>query len=244
MKIMPRRVLPELLDDLRSEDPRARRSRRDLHRIHRAMASVSILRHAIADLGLTGPPRSVIEIGAGDGTLLLRLALALKPRWTKVRLTLLDRQDLLASQTREAYARLGWTVSVRCADALEWAREPATERFDLCITTLFLHHFDAGELDGLLAAVAQRSDAFVACEPRRDLLGRLGSLCVALIGANEVTRKDAVTSVAAGFRGQELSDHWKRVTGTWGVNERHALPFTHVFSAVRTRPRAGTGHGR
>ena len=244
MKVIPRSVLPELLDHLKPDDPHAQRSRRDLRRIHRAMASVSILRHALVDLALPAPPRTVLEIGAGDGTLLLRLARALKPRWTRVHLTLLDRQDLISAHTRAAYAHLGWTVSVRCVDALDWARAASPDRYDLCVTTLFLHHFDAAELDGLMAAVAQRSDAFVACEPRRDLWSRLGSMSVALLGANAVTRKDAMTSVAAGFLGRELSDRWPPVTGTWRVQERHAWPFTHTFSARRIGPAAGVRHGQ
>ncbi len=41
---LPRRVEPELLDDLAADDPRAQRSRDDLRRIHRAMATLPIVR--------------------------------------------------------------------------------------------------------------------------------------------------------------------------------------------------------
>ncbi len=133
--------------------------------------------------------------------MLLRLAGTLNPRWTEVELTLLDRHDLVTENTRRAYLGLDWSVTVICADALAWAQAPAAERYDLCVATLFLHHFDSARLMALLAAAA--------------------------------TRKDAVTSVAAGFRGQELSAVWDLAPADWIVDEFLALPFTHCFSAVR-----------
>jgi hypothetical protein len=235
----PRIVLPELLDDLTPTDPRAARSRRDLQRVHRAMGTVSILRGAIAGLRLTAQPMHILELGAGDGTVLLRLARALQPRWLDVRLTLLDRYDLLSRETREAYRQLGWQLVVLRADALSWARERPSQHYDLSVATLFLHHFDTEALGLLIPAIASCSDAFVACEPRRDLAARMGSRLVGLLGANEVTRADAVTSVAAGFVGDELTSVWPRAAGDWRIEESPAAPFTHRFMAVRVSANGG-----
>jgi SAM-dependent methyltransferase len=240
MSAAPRRVLPEMLDELPPEDPRARRSRRDLQRVHLAMATLSTLRRALARLQLAAPPRRILELGAGDGTLLLRLARAMQPSWHDLELTLLDRHDIVAPGTHEAYAQFGWRVSVLRADVLDWVREVASPQpdlphYDLCLTTLFLHHFDDVHLAGLLAAVAASSDAFVACEPRRDALAQLGSHLVGVIGGNKVTREDAVTSVAAGFRHQELSALWPSAHGPWRISEYAARPFTHCFVAAHAR---------
>ena len=72
--ILPRRVEPELLDGLAADDPRARRSRDDLRRLHRAMATLPIVQRAL-DRGTTeSRPRTLLELGAGDGSLMLRLA--------------------------------------------------------------------------------------------------------------------------------------------------------------------------
>jgi SAM-dependent methyltransferase len=152
------------------------------------MGSLSILQRAVARLRLAAPPRRILELGAGDGTLLLRLARALHPRWTSVELTLLDRHDVVGVKTREAYLRLDWRVTVVRADALAWALEPTTKRYDLCVATLFLHHLDDAELQVLLPAIAASTNAFVACEPRRDGFARLGSRLIGLLGAE---RRDA-----------------------------------------------------
>ena len=236
---MPRRVLPEVLDELDPRDPRARHSRGDLRRIHRAMGSVLILRRAIHSLRFAAPPRSILELGAGDGTLLLRLGQALKPPWSAIDLTLLDRVDLIGEETREGYRRLGWTVRVKTDEALAWARAPDNTRYDLCIANLFLHHFEAADLEVLLTSVATRCAAFIGCEPRRDFVSWAGSLGVGLIGGNAVTRADAVTSVLAGFRGEELTQVWRHAPGDWIVDEFRALPFTHCFSAIRPSVRNG-----
>jgi SAM-dependent methyltransferase len=244
MSARSRCVEPEVLDGLEADDPRGQRARRDLQRVHRAMRSVSILRHAVAKLQLRAQPRRVLELGAGDGSLLLRFARALRPRWSGVELTLIDRLDLVSQRTTEAYRALGWQVTVERADALAWAARQRDRRFDLCLANLFLHHFDAAPLATLLRGVAAAADAVVACEPRRSSAARVGSRLMIFLGANEVTREDAVKSVAAGFAGRELSAAWNAPEGEWLIDEFSALPFTHCFTAVRVGAQtASASHG-
>jgi hypothetical protein len=229
-------VLPELLDQLSPDDPLAQRSRRDLQRIHKVMGTLSTLRRALLPLHRSHPPRRILELGAGDGTLLLRLAQILAQRWPGVALTLLDRHDLISGATREAYGGLGWRVSVLPTDVLCWARTASAEHYDLCVSALFLHHFAGQELSDILAAVAARSDAFLAFEPRRDAWTRLGSRLVGVIGGNRVTRADAVSSVAAGFAGDELTGSWPDTSRRWVLAESRVFPFTHCFSARAHSP--------
>jgi Methyltransferase domain len=245
MKGSARRVRPELLDDLPADDPQAARSRRDLQRIHYAMATLSILQRALLRMQLPAPSLRILELGAGDGSLLLRLAHAMRQRWNDVDLTLLDRQDIVTAATRDAYQKLGWRVRVERAEVLSWANQRFSQRYDLCITTLFLHHFECSNLRRLLGAIAVRTDALIACEPRRNRLARVASHFVGVMGVNNVTREDAVTSVAAGFVGPELSTMWPRTEEAWTISECLALPFSHCFTAHRARAHtAGCEHGR
>ncbi len=228
-----RLVVPELLDDLAPEDPRARRSRRDLRRVHYMMGTLAIMQRLLQHLRLEQQPRRVLELGAGDGTLLLRLARARHPDWSGIELTLLDRLDIVTPQTRAAYLALGWRVTVTQADVMVWAREPSPQRYDLCVASLFLHHFDDATLKILLEAIAVKANALLACEPRRNGAAWLGSRLIGVIGGNDVTRKDAVTSVAAGFTRQELTHLWPHSCGAWTVEEFSARAFTHCFLAAR-----------
>lgn len=236
MDLSPRIVLPEHLDALDPQDPGAIESRGDLRRVHRAMRTVSIMKQAVKRLQLRQPPRRILELGGGDATLVLRLAQALRPRWPEVDLTVLDCHDIVSPRTRAAYGKIGWKLNVLRQDALRWATETDARHYDLCVTTLFLHHFDGDALARLVAAIAKRCDAFIACEPRRSVLALIGSQAIGLLGANRVTQEDAVTSVKAGFSGNELTVLWPVGEHRWSCEEYAAPPFTHCFTAVTHTP--------
>ena len=141
------------------------------------------------------------------------------------------------------YAALGWTAVESIADVADWARtangplhaQGTTPRWDLIVANLFMHHFEGAQLARLLAAIAQRCDNFFACEPRRAWLALAGSHLVGAIGANAVTREDAVLSVHAGFRGAELSALWPGRAADWRLREYPAGLFSHCFVAERVR---------
>ena len=235
-----RTVCPEILDELAPADPRAIRSRRDLRRVNRVMGSCGILSraagHALASARRQSPLR-ILELGAGDGSLALRLAARLASRWPAAELTLLDRQPLIAPMTGTAFAHLGWTLRPLTVDVLEWARAPTQPpppgRWDMVLTNLFLHHFEEDRLRELLSAVADRCNAFVACEPRRSLPALLGSRLLPALAVSADTRHDAIVSVNAGFQGNELSRMWPASPSRWRLDERRAGPFSHLFVAVR-----------
>jgi hypothetical protein len=241
---LARVVVAETLDGLAEADPDARRSRRDLRRVHRAMGTRGILAEALRDwlsASPAGRPLRVLELGAGDGTLMLGVARTLARNAARVELTLLDRQDLVEPSTRDAYAALGWAAMPRRVDIVDWIATGTEERWDLIVTNLFLHHFEGETLRSLLAACAARTDRFFACEPRRARLALAASHLVGFIGANAVTREDAVLSVHAGFRDAELSALWPNPDCAWRLDEQPAALFSHCLRATRTRGQAANG---
>ncbi|MES2887801.1 MAG: hypothetical protein V4739_07280 [Pseudomonadota bacterium] len=236
-------VEQERLDALPPGDPAAQRSRADLRRLHLAMGTRSILSRALR--AVRSPPTGqgslrVLELGAGDGSLMVGVARSLAPTWPPVNLTLLDRQALVLPSTVAQYAASGWVVSTHTMDVFEWVHDvdESKRRWDLIVANLFLHHFEAAPLAELLDAIAARTDFFFACEPSRHRLALAGSHLVGLLGANAVTREDAVLSVRAGFRGDELSQLWPRPPegsqNAWRLKERPAGLFNHCFQAERT----------
>jgi hypothetical protein len=242
--MMPRVVAPEVLDDLDERDPLAIRSRRDLRRVHLVMGTRAMVVSAIRS-ACAGHPRTaalhVLELGAGDGSLMLGVARQLADEWTDVRLTLLDRQDLVTPETLAAYKAAGWAAQACVADALAWAdgdvatglcQPSAGGRWDLVIANLFLHHFEGAALIKLLGGIERSADRFIACEPARSRLALAGSHLIGFTGAGPVTREDAVLSVHAGFRAGEISEAWP-VSNVWDTTERGAGLFSHCFVVQR-----------
>lgn len=216
-------LTPELLDILPAADPRALRSRRDLVLINRIMRQPAIMARALREFP---PPRTLADLGGGDGRFLLAVARRLAKRWPNVRAVICDRQDIVTPKTRVAFQALGWHCEVHTGDVLE-----SLPQADIIAANLFLHHFDDAALTRLLTEIAAHTSHFAACEPRRGSFPRSAAHLVGLLGCNDVTRHDAVVSVQAGFAGQELSRHWQ--SEGWTLDERAAFPFTHLFCARR-----------
>lgn len=229
-----RRVEPEILDGLSSDDPRALASRRDLRRINALMFQAGIMARLLRR-HVARPPRRILEIGAGDGAFMLEVARKMAKRWPQVELTLLDRGDLVISRRIDEFARLGWRAEAVTADVFEWLARAGHPRFDVVAANLFLHHFDDAGLAGLFAGVSPLTAAFVATEPRRGAVALAASRLLRAIGANDVTLHDAPASVRAGFSGAELSALWPGGDGAF-IEESDIGPFTHTFAA-RDDPR-------
>jgi protein-L-isoaspartate O-methyltransferase len=226
-----RRVEPELLDVLPATDPRAMRSRRDLVRVNALMANTGIVAR---ELRAALPPgfRRVAEIGAGDGVFAARVAALLAARRDGSEFTLVDRQQIVTAPTIARFASQGWQVRAEQSDVFEWLRRPAVPAFDAIVANLFLHHFEPAQLAELLMLASGRTRVFVACEPRRSTSAWVGAQLLGLVGCNEVTRHDAVVSVRAGFRGQEIAALWPGA-GKWTLQERPRGLFSHSFVARR-----------
>ncbi|MEY2408328.1 MAG: hypothetical protein QOF48_998 [Verrucomicrobiota bacterium] len=233
--MMRRIVEPELLDQLPPDDAGAVASRADLRRINRILGHATVLERAVRDhlkINPASPGRfTLIELGGGDGSLLLQLA----RRWHQwgwaANVTLIDRQNLVSDETREEFQALGWSIHCMAMDVfmgLDILSLPA----DVMIANLFLHHFRDDPLRSLLRLAAERTHLFIACEPRRSRRALVGSRFLGVVGCNGITRHDAVVSVRAGFAGRELTALWPS-TNLWSVIERPAGLFSHAFIARR-----------
>jgi hypothetical protein len=219
-----RALTPEILDFLAPDDPRAQRSRRDLARINVVMRQGAIMAKALA---ACPAPKMLADLGGGDGRFMLTLAKRLVKYWPGVQVRILDRQSIVSAETQAGFAALGWRCEMLHGDIFETL--PRIQP-DIVTANLFLHHFDDVALRRLLALVASHSRYFVACEPRRSAFALLSARLVFALGANDVTRHDAVASVRAGFRDLELSMLWPK-DRAWICREHGVFPFSQMFWA-------------
>jgi Methyltransferase domain len=222
-------VQPELLDTLPPNDPRARHSRRDLCRINWWMRNHAIMANALQNFS-PAAPQSIMELGAGDGKFLLRVAQKLSSHWPGMRATLLDLQSNVSSKTLVSFREFGWRAETIVADVFAGIPDSAADQ--IVIANLFLHHFEDARLSELLGKISRQTKLFIAVEPRRFTLASIVRPLLWLIGCNEVTRHDAVISIRAGFSGMEISALWPDKEN-WELFERRAGIFSHLFIARR-----------
>jgi 2-polyprenyl-3-methyl-5-hydroxy-6-metoxy-1,4-benzoquinol methylase len=226
-----RLVQPEFLDRLPPDDPRAIHSRRDLHRVNAWMGNHRLMAGILQKKFARQPPKQIIELGAGDGNYLLRVAQKITPPWPDVKATLLDLQKNTSEKTLAAFTALNWHAEAIVANVFAW---PPMES-EVVIANLFLHHFEEPQLGELLQTVSRRAQVFIAIEPRRGQWPWLCSRLLWAIGCNDVTRHDATVSVRAGFSGQELSRLWPDKQD-WQLTEQRAGAFSHLFIARKIVP--------
>jgi len=230
--IPARRLEPEWLDQLPATDPGAMHTRRDLRRINALLRHPAIMTQALIRHAPPAGPRTLLDLGCGDGAFMLGLARRLASRWPNVSVMLLDRQDIVKNEIREALMALTWKVETIAADVFDFL---ATEqsRADIVTANLFLHQFTEEQLAGLFTRVARSTQLFVSCDPRRATWVREMSRLLWVIGCNRISIHDAVVSARAGFDGTELSVLWP-AGREWRLHEHPAWPFTHCFLAQRT----------
>ncbi|RUT91515.1 methyltransferase domain-containing protein, partial [Mesorhizobium sp. USDA-HM6] len=189
-----RSLVPEILDRLAADDQRALRSRRDLARINALMFQAPIMASLMRKF-LPRPPGRILEIGAGDGTFMLKVARRMARDWQDMELTMLDRVGLVTPKLAADFAALGWTVKTITADVFDWAEEGEGRPFDAITVNLFLHHLDDDGLLRLFSLLRRKAPLILATEPLRAGLALAAARLLWAIGANDVTRHDATQSV-------------------------------------------------
>ncbi|MFD2051760.1 methyltransferase domain-containing protein [Mesorhizobium calcicola] len=228
-----RSLVPEILDGLAADDPRARASRRDLRRINALMFQAPIMASLLRKFVPT-PQRRILEIGAGDGTFMLAVARRIARHRPAVELTLLDRTGLVTAALAADFGRLGWKIETITCDVFDWAERPDGKHFDAITVNLFLHHFHDAQLVHLFSLLMPKAPLLLATEPLRAMPALAATRLLPVLGANDVTRHDAAQSVRAGFRGSELSALWLAANGK-PLEERRAGLFSHIFVGASTK---------
>lgn len=184
-----RSIEPELLDLLPPDDPEAIRTREQMLWVNAVMGNHRWIERMMRRHGKVD--WDVSELGAGDGTLSLRLLRAGLCR--EEGLHAID----LAPRPRHWPAASVWTCGNVLHHPLPGSR--------IVIANLFLHHLTDEQLGVLGSRLSVSTRLIVAVDPARLWIHRVtGRLFAALVGLNRVHCHDMRVSIRAGFRGDEL----------------------------------------
>ena len=186
-----RLILPELLDSLTPDQARA--SLQDLVRINRRWGGHSTLRSLLQENVPAGPPFSVLDVGAASGD----MGACIRQWYPAATVTSLDYVP----------SHLGSSPDWRVAgDAFRLPFGPGS--FDYVFCSLFLHHFQDGDVVRLLRGfgkVARKAVLVIDLE-RNPVPYYFIAWSRPILGWDPVTVHDGAISVEAAFRPEELED--------------------------------------
>ena len=214
-----RKVIPEILDSLPPEDPRAIRSRRDLRWINSIMGNYRWIARRVRDTTREAN-LEWYEAGAGDG----HLADFFSPE-ERTRLSITG-MDLIPRSP-------GWPEqwAWRQGDIFDGlGDEPEAKRG--LIANLFLHHFERPDLERLGEVIDRDCVHLVISEPARYAFFH-GASHLFDPFVNSVTRYDMRVSIGAGFRRGELVE-LLGLEGEWTIHESTTLLGAYRLEAWRS----------
>lgn len=198
---MQRVVEPEIIDELPPGHPDVIRSRKDLKVINFLMGNERWIARQIGSFA-AGCSQGVIEIGAGEGTLLDRLA----KRHPALPLTGCD----LAPRPVGLDERIAW-------DRRDVFESLAAASGGILAANLFLHHFGDKELEAFRPHLA-KFDVICINEPHRTPR-TIADARLLLPFVGRATKHDMIVSIRAGFLRGELPERLGLVAPQWRVRE-------------------------
>lgn len=201
-----RRVLPEILDALPADDPRARKSRHELDFFNLLMGNHAWIERQVAQV--REPDHRLLEVGAGSGALGKRLvAHSVWPEFSLIGMDTTPRP-------------LAWPLHAEWVQG-DVLREPLPDA-EVVVVNLLLHQFTDAQLATFARALPPSCTTLIAVEPLRSRAAlALGRVITWLTHASTVTRHDMVASLHAGFREEELPEAL-HMPG-WTVQVTHTL---------------------
>jgi SAM-dependent methyltransferase len=196
----------------------------DLRFVNRWLGGRRTLRAVVTPYLVSSDRPRLLDVGCGSGDVSSYLARSI-PR--PVQVVGLDLKLLHVQQApREVQPLVG------NARALPFP----PESFDVVVVSLFLHHFDAPELPGVLRGLyAAARRALVVTDLRRALVPYLfGRLFFRALFRSQVSVEDGLLSIRRGFRDGELRDAFVQA-GIPHVRLRRVFPYRFLAVAERTR---------
>ncbi|GHB94935.1 hypothetical protein [Cerasicoccus arenae] len=219
-KIMQRNVQPEILDSLAHDDPQALANRRDLRLINALLRNPDWFARCV--FPALSPKDRVMELGAGEGVIGMRLAREMGP----------DAVDYVAIDLAPPPSSWPDRFSWRRVDCLSL---PDFNNLDALWGNMILHQFQDDQLRALGEKIERsrlRLLSFV--EPARYRL-HLWQLCALGPLICAVSRHDGAVSVRAGFRDHELPA-LLGLGPDWRISIRHT--FLGGYRMLAERPQA------
>jgi 2-polyprenyl-3-methyl-5-hydroxy-6-metoxy-1,4-benzoquinol methylase len=226
-----RQRLPELMDQPGLDPELHARALVGLRRINAVSRSAACLFDPIRALARALPPDAaplrLLDVACGGGDIALDLAALAQRRGLVLDVEGCDisPQAVVLAQARAR--ERGLEASFFVADVLA---DPLPDRFDIIVSSLFLHHLDTADAETLLARLAARSrQLLLISDLLRTPLGYgLAWAGTQLLSRSPIVHIDGLLSVRGAFQLNEVAAMAER-TGLHGVALRRCWPERYLL---------------
>jgi len=214
--MMPRVVNPEILDSLPDSSPLAQRIRRDIARFNRLMGNFRWICQQVDRIPMEKP--HLLELAPGSGDLCSEL-FHLRPQLHYLGIDLCRRPQHIPADAR-------WVQR----DLLDYT---PNQPIDVVVGSLILHQFADDEIKRIADRWLPSANHLIFCEPSRRNHCIAGARLSRLIGMHPISVRDAVTSIRAGFREDELTQLLGISRNEWQIHVEESFLGAYRFHAVR-----------
>lgn len=194
---------PELMDRPQPVSAELERDLRNIRQLNRYFGSYAVVLRFIRRWIQPGDQVRIVDLATGSGDIPRLIVDHARKIGAKVQIDAVDQQRSTLEIARKLSADYA-EISFSGANILEW--DP-TERYDLVLNSLALHHFSEDDAVRLLRRCRELSRRFaLVSDLRRGLLATAGVyLLTALIFREPMTRVDGRLSAARAFSFAEMA---------------------------------------
>ncbi len=205
----------EIMDDLFMEGEMLRKTLDKIAAINKRLGGNQATIHGLNTLLKTEPAGtsiSIIDLGCGSGDMLRAVADYGRKNNFIFKLTGIDANEYTVNYARKLSANYP-EISYIKMDV--FSDEFSGIAFDIVITTLFLHHFTAQEIERLLTPIVNRVRiGVVVNDLHRSRVAYYLFKAISFFIKNPMVKKDGAISVLRGFKKNELIGISKKLKNT------------------------------
>ena len=208
-RLAHRNLQPELMDDPALPKPQHDLALRGLTTIHRFSGLVNRFWKGLQPLLKKASQQNrqikVADVGCGDGYLLRQLARKSAAAGFDIQWVGYDFSAVACALATEKARADGVDVRFEVFDIL---KSQIPEQFDVILNSLFLHHFEADEVQTILTRFRDATtQGFIVEDLRRTVLGYLLAWnCGRLLSRSPIVHYDGVVSVEGSFSIAEIQE--------------------------------------
>lgn len=172
----------------------------------------------------------IVDIGCGNGDMLRALAAYARNKGIRFELTGID-ANAAAIAHATALSQDFPEIKYICCDFLN---SEGSEKYDIVLCTLTLHHFSNDQIEGLLKVFRQKAILGIVINDlhRHRLAYYLFKIICVVFNLSELSRHDGLVSILRGFKRKDLTEFSHHIKSTVTIRWKWAFRYQWIIPTL------------